>query len=241
MTLMPRSRRRAWLRDELILALDLFQREGPNPPRTSIQALSATLRSIPVEPWLASDPAFRSEASATRKIGNFQALATGGQAGLTHGGRILEPQVWESFHGDPARLQQAAEAIRANLGTLAPDALSDPEDSGVTEAPEGNLLTRIHVVRERSRKLVEAKKRAVIAQTGRLACECCGFEFEVRYGPPGAGFIECHHKTPVSKLRPGDVTRLADLAVVCANCHRIIHKSAPWRSVEEVAALVGRG
>src|SRR5690242_9696703 len=111
---MPRSRRTAWLRDELILALDLFERDGASPPRASIRELSETLRAIPIEPELATDPSFRSEAAVTRKIGNFQALATDGRAGLAHGGRILEPQVWAEFSGSPGRLKEAADAIRAN-------------------------------------------------------------------------------------------------------------------------------
>jgi serine/threonine protein kinase len=59
---------------------------------------------------------------------------------------------------------------------------------------------------------------------GRLACEACGFDFAQVYGKLGEGFIECHHTKPVSKLRKGDKTKLSDLALVCANCHRMLHR-----------------
>jgi 5-methylcytosine-specific restriction protein A len=58
-------------------------------------------------------------------------------------------------------------------------------------------------------------------------CQACGFDFEARYGPIGAGFIEVHHLVPISSLTEGSRVRYEianDFAVLCANCHRIIHR-----------------
>lgn len=44
------------------------------------------------------------------------------------------------------------------------------------------------------------------------------------------------HRSPGGDHRPGDKTRLQDLALLCANCHRMIHRARPWLSVEEVRA-----
>jgi 5-methylcytosine-specific restriction protein A len=59
-------------------------------------------------------------------------------------------------------------------------------------------------------------------------CQACDFDFEKRYGAIGKGFIEAHHLKPIATLEEGvavtyDVA--ADFAVLCANCHRMIHKS----------------
>jgi 5-methylcytosine-specific restriction protein A len=62
----------------------------------------------------------------------------------------------------------------------------------------------------------------------------CGFNFAARYGERGSGFIECHHTKPVSALRPGEKTRLEDLALLCANCHRMIHIRRPWMTVGQL-------
>jgi 5-methylcytosine-specific restriction protein A len=35
-------------------------------------------------------------------------------------------------------------------------------------------------------------------------------------------------------LRPGTKTRLIDLALVCANCHRMLHRSRPWPTIAEL-------
>jgi hypothetical protein len=73
---------------------------------------------------------------------------------------------------------------------------------------------------------------------GRLACEACGFDFAIIYGERGSGFIECHHTKPVATLAEGHKTHIDDLALVCANCHRIIHRDRKWPSIAELKALL---
>jgi 5-methylcytosine-specific restriction protein A len=101
---------------------------------------------------------------------------------------------------------------------------------------EGQLLTFQHQRRERSRKIVTAKKAAVLKTLGKLICEVCHFDFAKQYGKRGQGFIECHHIKPVADLGDGTPTRLADLALVCANCHRMVHARRPWLTIEELRA-----
>lgn len=100
------------------------------------------------------------------------------------------------------------------------------------------MILRLHLSRERSRKLIQRKREQVQAQFGRLACEACDFEFADRYGDLGQGFIEVHHMKPVSTLAAGDKTRLEDLAVVCANCHRMLHRRKALLSVDELRGLI---
>ena len=71
-----------------------------------------------------------------------------------------------------------------------------------------------------------------------MECEACGFDFQRTYGDRGAGFIECHHIKALSTLTPGDRTRPDDLALVCSNCHRMIHCGSPWLTVAEVRDLI---
>jgi 5-methylcytosine-specific restriction protein A len=93
-------------------------------------------------------------------------------------------------------------------------------------------------MRERNRGIVERRKELALARYGRLACEACGFEPAGRYGDRGRVLIECHHTRPVHTLRPGESTRLADLALLCANCHRAIHARRPWLSLDGLRALL---
>jgi hypothetical protein len=43
---------------------------------------------------------------------------------------------------------------------------------------------------------------------------------------------------PVETLVEGATTKLEDLALVCANCHRMIHSRRPWLSVSAVRELL---
>jgi 5-methylcytosine-specific restriction enzyme A len=234
-----RSRSQAWLRDELILALDLYVRESGNPPRSAVAELSETLRAMPIEPELAEDPMFRNANGVQLKIYNFAAIDPDNEmGGMSHGGRG-DQEVWNEFASDPDHLHQVASAIRDNLDSIsAADATTDEEE--VSEAEEGKLLTRVHRVRERSEKLIKARKAKELSDTGKLACSACGFDFGATYGERGEGFIECHHTRPVSELRRGQPTRIEDLALVCSNCHRMIHVRRPWLTVEQLRSSVRR-
>lgn len=141
--------------------------------------------------------------------------------------------VWNDFSDDRQRLFAVAQAIR--LVQQAP--LSEETEhlsDDIEEAVEGGTLTRLHRAKERSLKLVQAKKNDVLRRLGRLECEICGFDFYRTYGERGRGYIECHHVQPLASLRPGTKTRLTDLALVCANCHRMLHGSRPWPTIEQL-------
>jgi 5-methylcytosine-specific restriction enzyme A len=236
----PRSRAQAWLRDELILALDLYKKHDRHVPRPEIEQLSSLLRSMPVELQLAGDPAFRNHSAVQLKIFNFVALDPNAEtAGMSRGGR-LDREVWDEFAGQAERLALTADAIRANSGMIT-SAEAETQEEGITDAPEGRILTRVHRARERSRALVEKKKQQVLAAEGRLACEGCGFDFAASYGKHGEGFIECHHTVPIATLRAGARTRLVDLALVCSNCHRMIHRHTQWLTMEQLRILILEG
>ena len=73
---------------------------------------------------------------------------------------------------------------------------------------------------ERNSKL----KTAAIRHHG-FTCKICGFNFGEKYGERGDGYIEVHHRIPVSdQNKSPDVNPVTDMIVVCANCHRMIHR-----------------
>lgn len=130
-----------------------------------------------------------------------------------------------------------ASAIRKNAA--APEAeIPAGDESEDMEAAEGRILLRLHRSRERNRAIVKSRKERAPKETGKLACEACGFDFQAVYGELGDGFIECHHTVPVSELEPGKATKIGDLALLCANCHRMIHRSKPLKTVPQLVDLI---
>ncbi|MBO0791712.1 MAG: HNH endonuclease [Ktedonobacteraceae bacterium] len=71
-------------------------------------------------------------------------------------------------------------------------------------------------------------------------CQICNFSFSETYGPLGEDFIEVHHLYPVSKYTGEmSVSPETDMAVVCSNCHRMIHRNPEKPlSLEELRQIV---
>lgn len=238
-----------WIRDELILALDLYERLADrrfSHDSSEIVECSAVLNRLRYLLGTATSATLRNPNGVYMKLMNFRrfdpTFTAAGRSGLSRGNR-LEEDVWNDFHGDPARLAKVAKAIRDQLDAglnAAPgrEGLSAVDDNDDFEAPEGRILTAQHRRRERSRELVGRKKAQALAKLGRVACVACGFEFAGVYGDRGRGFIECHHTQPVESLGDGARTKLSDLALVCANCHRMIHARRPWLSIPELQLIV---
>lgn len=125
---------------------------------------------------------------------------------------------------------------------LAADELENVSIAPSREAfPEGKRVERMHMSRERSSQVVEtAKAQHAQRNRGSLPCEVCRFDFSKRYGSLGKDYIEAHHTRPLSELEAGEVreTRVEDLALVCANCHRMLHRTRPWASLEQLRGLL---
>lgn len=62
----------------------------------------------------------------------------------------------------------------------------------------------------------------------------CGLDFAAAYAPLGEGFAECHHTKPLVELGEDHQTLLAELAIVCASCHRMLHRSRPLLTVAQL-------
>ncbi len=119
------------------------------------------------------------------------------------------------------------------------DALDPDRPNPRSGFPEGKLSERMHLSRERNRELVRLAKLAAMDRDGCLKCACCGFDFHAAYGGVGKGFIEAHHTKPVSTLHEdGEETKLEDLALVCSNCHRMLHRRRPWLGIHELSKLL---
>lgn len=92
---------------------------------------------------------------------------------------------------------------------------------------------RLHKRIERNDGLIKKVKKA-----HGCTCAVCGLNFEGRYGPIGKGYIEAHHLIPLASIKGTKVAMdpIKDFAVLCANCHRMIHRSGCVDDVEKFKA-----
>jgi predicted HNH restriction endonuclease len=104
---------------------------------------------------------------------------------------------------------------------------------------EGKEQMRLHLVKERNQNLVKQAKAQWLQDTnGKLHCGVCGFSFLEKYGKHGAGFIEAHHGVPIASLTVETTVTIADLASVCSNCHRMIHRYQPLLTTQQLKQII---
>jgi 5-methylcytosine-specific restriction protein A len=182
-------------------------------------------------------------------VGRF----TGGQVSLKGSSRLArdyEPATaWHAGY-DPAELpneerlrDDLQEMVRLYVALTARGGRENFEDApeppgqGETESIIERRRYRLHRKIERTTKAAKLAKRV-----HGYVCQGCGFDFAVVYGETGADYIEAHHLTPLSEL-PEDVPvsqdPRKDFAVLCANCHRMVHRSGGPTTVEALRSLPG--
>jgi len=225
-----------WTRDEIILACALVSENewrGVRAVEPVVQELSVLLRRAPIHPAAERDAAFRSPNSVQRKTFDI-ATQHPDYSGKPTKGNKLDRVVLRDFLDDPQRMFAVARAIRSAIltGVVTEPTVAEVEASDMV-ASEGTLLLAQHVVRERDPRLRCEKMKAVADRGMRPACEVCSFDFGRTYGPLGEGYIEVHHRLPLHASGP-TLTKLSDLALLCANCHRMIHRSKAWLTPEQL-------
>lgn len=127
------------------------------------------------------------------------------------------------------RVVNAKEEVFAAIETL------ESSDSEGAVRTEGGVRVYVSSRVERNPRLRDDGIRA-----HGMKCQVCGFDFATAYGDWGKGYIEVHHLSMVAENpNPRQVDPAKELAVVCANCHRMLHrKRGKVLSLEALRAMV---
>jgi 5-methylcytosine-specific restriction protein A len=231
-----------WTWGELLLACDLVvanEWRGLTATDPRVVELSALLQQLPSYPVELRGAKFRNPNGVARKTVDIATHHPDYRSAPTKGGR-LDLDVISEFIDDPEAMADAAAALRVAVRSANSHTDERPDldlERELEPSPEGRVLARLHLIRERDPKLRAAKIGDARKQLGYVRCEVCNFDFERTYGSHGRDYIECHHRTPLSHSGP-TMTKLEDLALLCSNCHRMIHRRQPWLSIDELRELI---
>lgn len=227
-----------WTRDETLLALDLYlSLKGvvPSPRASEVKTLSDLLRSLPYHAEAAKQATFRNPDGVGFKLMNIRQVATGKGLGNVSN---MDRQVWAEFGHRPDEVHRIAYAIKSGIALAGAEPLPDVEQ----ELPEGRLLTALHVRRERSPKV-----RKLLLDARRpdgFRCEICSLSRPDLEVSMQEAMFEAHHLIPLAEAGERK-TKLADLALLCACCHRLVHRvmilRSGWVSLSEARAMVAPG
>jgi 5-methylcytosine-specific restriction protein A len=229
-----------WTREETTLALELYFKLGQKMPSSSdseVVELSKYLRSMDIHRNADKNSSFRNPDGIAFKVGNLRAVATG--KGLKNTSK-MDQVVWDEFGTNVDAIRKYCDLVRLGVGSLAAEPELDHMDDGL-EFNEGKVLTRVHKTRERNRGLRNKLIKRLQAKN-ECHCEMCGVEPRNALGILSLKMFECHHIIPVSESMR-DKTKLSDLSLLCANCHRLLHaviaQEKKWLRIDEASSLLG--
>lgn len=234
-----------WHRDELILTLNLYFQINSSTfisSNSKIIKLSQTLSKLPIHSEKLRKLDFRNPNGVAMKLSNFIAIDPNNPGkGLTSYSK-LDGKTFFEFNENQIELKRISNLILESLNEEETITklykIEDELDNYVKEGLEGEVVYKLHKLRERDSKLTESKKNKVFKETGKLKCEVCEFDFFEKYGEHGKGFIECHHTKQLSTYEANQKTRIEDLALVCSNCHRMLHRNIENMSIENLKVLI---
>jgi 5-methylcytosine-specific restriction protein A len=230
-----------WTRDETILALDLyFNCNGTMPTNADqrVHELSSLLRSLPYHSEASRKETFRNVAGVVFKLKNLHKVATG--EGFAANVSKTDRIVWAELGRQRHEVAQIAQLIRRSLtvSELRNDASDYDEEE---EFFEGRLLTAFHKKKERHRN-IRSKLIASRRKRGALACDMCWRKANSNDATFEDAAFEAHHLLPMSMAMERK-TKLKDMALLCANCHRLLHRAIAlkrrWLTIDEARKLVG--
>jgi 5-methylcytosine-specific restriction enzyme A len=198
--------------------------------------LSDLLQRMTLHPREGRRADFRNPNGVGRKTADIATALPGYTGKPTNGGR-LDKEVIARFIAEPDVMHSMAESIRTSAAQGEP--VDFPRDAGYEDESEleGRYLLRWHAYRERNPALRRKKIKSVLGQGQPLRCECCSFDFSQTYGERGSGYIECHHVEPLHVRGEGPRT-IRDLALLCSNCHRMIHAKPPWPTPAQLREII---
>ena len=99
------------------------------------------------------------------------------------------------------------------------------ETVGIKSNPEGERKLTNHYALERDTSFVRKIKQAYYEINPDMPCQICGESYAKKYGELGIGYIEAHHIKPLSELKESEEHKADDFMFVCANCHRMLHRT----------------
>jgi 5-methylcytosine-specific restriction protein A len=232
------ARNPPWVDDELLVVLDLYLENRrvleENDPR--VIAASELLNRLPLHPQ-AGTPGFRTPDAVVLRMANYRSYDPSTAAkGMSNAGQRAG-QIWQRYAESPITVRDLVTSIRAiadPTGPLLEEAGAPEPDEDVVL--EGRLVYRLHRRRERHPALRHRKLKQITNAGATPACEVCGLFPEPIFGPGSNLMLECHHLLP---LRLGERnTRLTDVALVCANCHRALHARGLLATLEDLRAVL---
>lgn len=214
-----------WTRDEVILAVDVFNKNKRQTSDSEYQALSDLLKSLPL---IASDTrtdCFRNYFGVRRQLLALE-LTKRKNSKDPHVGEIFYI-VAEIFEDKQDELHKIANAIKRCLPMVKHYTFGSIEETRGFQY--GAILGHLH------RNLEKKHGKAILKNAER--CELCGIHPHSIYNLVNEAILETHWLVEPSDYDEGVVPQKKDMLVVCPNCHSALHQAYPWIDKNQLTTI----
>jgi 5-methylcytosine-specific restriction enzyme A len=237
---MPSGARRIdWTWEEIVLACDLVAQnewrqldEGDH----HVRELSSLLQKMSIHPLDVRLPSFRNFAGVAQKTRKIASVHPD-YVGRPSNGNKLDREVLLEFLADPQRMHSYAQMLRQAAANdeleNVPQLIGDEEDS-----LEGRYLLRMHRVWERKPALRAKKIRTVQARGEPLCAKPVASTSERPTEIAGRASSNVITWNRCTRPESGPRLSINDLALLCSNCHRMIHRKPPWPTPAQLRDLI---
>ena len=151
------------------------------------------------------------------------------------------PRYPRSYVTVPAEIEDSLLEILERFGS---EGVPTEEDISKLAMPAEAIEGALTEIRTFGRKRSQALRNAAFRRANGI-CAACGVDYSTVLGGLGLKVLQVHHCMQLSALEVPRVTRLEDLAVLCANCHALVHatpeRAMPVEELRERLQCQGNG
>ena len=215
--------------------LNDWQQIGAEDPR--VVELSSLLQRMPLHPQEVRQHNFRNANGVARKTADIATSHPDYQGRRTNG-NALDRKVLDEFRARPDVMHALAESIRTSVTD------GEPPDFPARSAMRARARWRGAIS---SASMLTASGAPVCAAGRSKACEGAVNRSPARHAGstssdlrrPWERLHQCHHVIPLHETGERRVS-ISDLALLCSNCHRMIHAKPPWPTPAELSEIIRR-
>ncbi|ACU03155.1 HNH endonuclease [Pedobacter heparinus] len=219
----PSSKNPNWVRQELILALDLYfdlDQGQMHRSNEKVIALSDLLRKLSVHKHIPDIKKFRNPSGVARRLGNFKAMDSGYTGdGLSNSGKLAKI-IFDEFRMHRGRLKEEAELIKQIANKAVEGKLAEPAVS-YTSSKEQEFKYNYHKNLELNPLTFRVKKQS-INNSELITCFLCKMNSQDVYGTLGSDLMELHYVGNIDETSLTSGFNPEDFILVCPNCHKLL-------------------
>ena len=217
-----REKRVNWVREELLLTLELYILECTTGTKGLLDAdhpkcikMSQLLNSLPMHSERSTNKLFRSKNAVSTRLANWRYIDPNIEGGLRGVTKDMYG-IWDEYYGKLDELQSITKNIKSSINTETKEDTSNHKsnESIIDKQPRSRLSVINSLVTDR-------KLSNWVKDTYKNTCQICNEQLQI----PKRYYSEAAH---IRAKSDGGLDSTENILCLCANCHALFDQGAYW-------------